>query len=482
MHQNKRMKQTRIKEIPFAEAKAEVERLLPSFQDEEEDIERFALAHLDLACAEMVSDGHRSYCPFCGRFVDEDEFNSDLRDYWEEYAQEEIKQYGDISYMEAIEVTCDQCGCSSWVAFPLDENGKVPDEPDDDALTACGTLDVTRAVAVGGWQRLQQLEVEFESNPVTGWSQTIPSCEAEWWYKPGSPILKVDRKTGKAKITQVEEIVPFYDVVCESVLPELEEMGFRETETSLSDFISYYMKSPFLKQAMMEGKTHLIPSNRLKDFITYGPSVRVALRHGFDPEKVPWGDFFDNVKALKDLGKDLRNPVFLCPPDFRKAHLENIMALERRRKKEEAEREHEYALRKLESLMDEGEKNESYIRRMAPYFGIVLTDGTLTARPLKDLKEFAEEGEAMHHCVFRMNYFDESKRCLILSVRDPKGERVETVEVNLKDFTVAQARGKYNVDSPFHEEVLKLIADGMNKIRAAAKEAKRIRKTDPAVA
>ncbi|MBR3021578.1 MAG: PcfJ domain-containing protein [Bacteroidaceae bacterium] len=72
----------------------------------------------------------------------------------------------------------------------------------------------------------------------------------------------------------------------------------------------------------------------------------------------------------------------------------------------------------------------------------------------------------MHHCVFSNAYYDVKNRpyCLILSAK-VAGERVETIEVDLKDYSVIQSRGKHNQSSPYHERILQLMNSNMWQIK-----------------
>jgi hypothetical protein len=78
----------------------------------------------------------------------------------------------------------------------------------------------------------------------------------------------------------------------------------------------------------------------------------------------------------------------------------------------------------------------------------------------------AEEGTAMHHCVYQMGYY-KKLNSLILSAKDNQGNRIETVEVNTLTFEVVQSRGVCNKNTPHHEEIINLVNSNMNLIRQA---------------
>ena len=89
---------------------------------------------------------------------------------------------------------------------------------------------------------------------------------------------------------------------------------------------------------------------------------------------------------------------------------------------------------------------------------------------LQDVEEFAEEGQAMKHCVFANRYYDLKRHpdSLILSARDADNKRVETVEINIKTFDVIQSRGKCNQDTALHPLILKLLKKYMPLVRKTA--------------
>ena len=54
---------------------------------------------------------------------------------------------------------------------------------------------------------------------------------------------------------------------------------------------------------------------------------------------------------------------------------------------------------------------------------------------------------------------------LILSFRDSEGERVETVEIDLKTFSIIQSRGVCNKSTKHHNEIIDLVNANMGQIR-----------------
>lgn len=107
--------------------------------------------------------------------------------------------------------------------------------------------------------------------------------------------------------------------------------------------------------------------------------------------------------------------------------------------------------------------DEADVKDKEKFFGIVITDGELFIQVLKSVTEFFEEGKSMHHCVFANEYY-KKKDSLILSAK-VAGERKETIEVNLKTFSIVQSRSAFNKSSEYHARIIELMNKNMNLIR-----------------
>ena len=108
-------------------------------------------------------------------------------------------------------------------------------------------------------------------------------------------------------------------------------------------------------------------------------------------------------------------------------------------------------------------ENAEYVKDKGKFFGVLIADGELSIQVLKSVTEFFEEGESMHHCVFANEYY-KKKDSLILSAK-VAGERKETIEVNLKTFSIVQSRSAFNKSSEYHARIIELMNKNMNLIR-----------------
>ena len=95
---------------------------------------------------------------------------------------------------------------------------------------------------------------------------------------------------------------------------------------------------------------------------------------------------------------------------------------------------------------------------------MVLTDGLIECRVLRDIKAFEEEGKMMDHCVFRCKYYDKPYS-LILSARI-NDARIETIEVDLTNYTIKQCYGKHDQFTMHHQRILDLVTSQMDTIKA----------------
>ena len=152
----------------------------------------------------------------------------------------------------------------------------------------------------------------------------------------------------------------------------------------------------------------------------------------------------------------MRNAYYVCPNNLKKAHDVYVAKKGRDDEKERKERD----IQRLLELKDAAQK---YIEEKSKFFDLKLSDGKIIVVPLKNIEEFKQEGDIMHHCVFTNEYF-KKKDSLILSARIGK-KRIETIEVNLKTLDVVQSRGVCNNNTEYHERIIQLVKKNINLIR-----------------
>ncbi len=180
-------------------------------------------------------------------------------------------------------------------------------------------------------------------------------------------------------------------------------------------------------------------------------SVRICHRNHYRVKDVRM--WLDHLQTLRSLGLDTHNAKYVCPKNLRKAHEEMTKRLNRQREKAEAERR---AKQYAEQLKRMEKDRADYVKRLGDLLTIALKGRNLSIRPLQSVDEFAEEGKAMHHCVFANGYYKQPNT-LILSAKDGKGNRLATIEYNTKRYAIEQCRAACNAVPKRDTEIRTLI-------------------------
>lgn len=187
----------------------------------------------------------------------------------------------------------------------------------------------------------------------------------------------------------------------------------------------------------------------------FAHSIRIARRNKYRIKDASM--WFDYLDLLAYFNLDTHNAHYVCPRRLKAAHDRLQKRKEAREAKKRAEeKRREAALWEKQYQKDKGK-----------YFGICFGDEEVTIAVITSVADMAEEGAAMHHCVYTARYFNKPES-LILSARDSSGKRLETVEVNLKTFQVVQSRAKCNETTAYHDRILNLIDRNIHLIRQAS--------------
>ena len=187
----------------------------------------------------------------------------------------------------------------------------------------------------------------------------------------------------------------------------------------------------------------------------------IAKRHGFVFNEETTSLWLDMVYAIIVCKYDWHNPFYIAPADLRATHDRFINMMIRKQQENRLTREYLKVQRELERNKT---INEQYIKRRKRFYDMVLTDGLIECRVLRDVEAFCEEGMAMAHCVFKCRYF-EKPYSLILSARI-NNQRVETIEVDLTNYTIKQCYGKHDQFTMHHKRIIDLVTSQMDTIKA----------------
>ena len=221
-----------------------------------------------------------------------------------------------------------------------------------------------------------------------------------------------------------------------------------------------WAKTPYYETLWKAGEQELFKNfmngNYRRRLENYKDSIRVARRHRYEIKDVQmWLDYVDE---LRELGMDDRSPRYICPKDLRAAH---AVTSEKIRRKRNAEQE-------AKERKEIAQREEAYGKHIAPYLGLCFVAGDIEVRPLPTVMSVYEEGKAMHHCIYRMKYW-QREDTLLMSARDKEGKRLESIEVNLRDYKVLQSRGLQNQPTEQHDTIVGLIKKNMDQIKRIRK-------------
>lgn len=180
-------------------------------------------------------------------------------------------------------------------------------------------------------------------------------------------------------------------------------------------------------------------------------AVRICHRNHYEMKDPSlWLDY---IQLLRYFNLDVHNAHYVCPDDLRAEHQ---VLLERKQREEERRRAERIAKEYAERLEKMEKEKEAYQKRWGGVLMLALTGKDLSVRPLQTIDEFAAEGAAMHHCVFANGYYKGPN--MILSAKDSEGNRLATIEYDIRNGKIVQCRAACNQVPERDKEIRRLIA------------------------
>jgi hypothetical protein len=251
-----------------------------------------------------------------------------------------------------------------------------------------------------------------------------------------------------------------YDIIPDTVYPRIKVLdkikrhGFNGCFNDIAPAALFYLllsdnRIETLMKAKQYALTRYFVYKGIKYIDRYWPSIKICLRNGYTADDVSlWCDY---VNMLAALGKDTLNAVYVCPADLRKEH-DRYMILQQ---KHDDRIRHEKAIAKAEQY------RERFIAEKSRFFGITISDGALSVSVIDSMEGIIEEGETMHHCVFRSDYHLKTDSLILSATID--GVRIETVELSLSTFKVLQSRGVCNSHTEHHDSIIALVESNRHR-------------------
>lgn len=342
-------------------------------------------------------------------------------------------------------------------------------------ITTCEEFQVIRFIDVMAYYEVGKEPYYASSEIVQYW--ILPNGEYETMAKLRAQFF--GSYNDSWSWTSAMEIRPKTNATCYSLippkiyprmklLPEIKRNGFKGGFHGLAPFRMFYLlltdsKAETLLKAKQYSLLKYYPE-RSQSINQHWASIKICIRNKYKVKDASiWLDYLD---LLSHFGKDLRNAKYVCPKDLSKEH--DRLVRKQRGVDERAE------LNEKKRRAAEFEKQFRELKKQ--FFGIYFEDGNIKVKVLTSVKAHVQESDVMHHCVFSNNYHLKPDS-LIMSA-SVNGKKTETVEVNLKTFTVVQSRGKFNKNTAYHDRIISLVNKNMHLIKERLKPKKNGTKKD----
>lgn len=243
--------------------------------------------------------------------------------------------------------------------------------------------------------------------------------------------------------------------------PEYSKYGINHKLQGISfiSAIERVPRDPHLETLLKCKRYELFDFAINKSIHRYWPSIKICIRNKYKiKDPILWTDYLD---LLIYFGKDLRNPLYVCPKNLKKEH-DRLMVKKQLIISRQNEEKRKKNIKKAQ---------EQFSRKIKPFLGLSFQEGDLKIKVLETVQEFVTEGELLNHCLFT-NEYHLKKNTLILSARiDDKP--IETIEVCLKKFKVLQARGFNNQPTDHHDLIVAIVERNMRRILVRSNHKKR---------
>ena len=195
------------------------------------------------------------------------------------------------------------------------------------------------------------------------------------------------------------------------------------------------------------------------DIDKYWNTIKIAKRNGYDFKDVRM--WFDYIKMLERMGKDLNSPSLIAPQDLKTAHDEYVEKVNRQRVKEQKEANRKKA-----------EADQAKFEELkGKYIGLSMSDGTIRLHTLDSVAEYYDEGTRQHICVGSSGYY--LKEDTLVFTATMGGRTIATVEISLKDFSIIQCRAFANGVCEYAEQIAGII-NANKKMIAERTESRRV--------
>lgn len=187
-----------------------------------------------------------------------------------------------------------------------------------------------------------------------------------------------------------------------------------------------------------------------EDVDKYWDTIKVARRNGYKVEDSQM--WFDYIRMLERMGKDLHSPSLICPTDLKAAHDEYVEKVNRQRIKEQRDADRKKAI----------EDKTKFEELKSRYFGLEMTDGEINIHSLDTIDDYYEVGVSQHICVGSSRYFLKEGSLVMTAYIGKK--QIATIEISLEDFHIIQCRAFANGICEYTDRISQIIASNASLI------------------
>lgn len=257
-------------------------------------------------------------------------------------------------------------------------------------------------------------------------------------------------------------MIPYSSIDIVSLKPEWDRNLLMDVSDlyCLSKLTMAMNKHPYIETLYKQQKELLIKmynSIGLEDIIRYSPEIKVAIRHGYDFKDISlWAD---TIRMAQSFNIDTRNPYYCAPKDTMSLHNRFLNKVNKQREERRVKSELESLRRNIEKYSD------TFNKHVKPFLNLLITDGSIEIRPLRSIEEYCQVGMKMHNCVYACGYFKKTSSLILLATH--QGEIAELIELDLPTGNILQCRGTYNKQTLIHDNIVSLLNNNLNQIKAA---------------
>lgn len=429
--------------------------------------------------AAFSSDGNICYCGKCGN-----RFHTTRK------LEYQVKSYRDNPCQLCARKSCPHSGLREEGAGDRFECVTFHNIREDDYLTKCpvcnskvrlkisDTSTIRQSVKAyafcvhEGIQLLRLFQFDFTFTKGNPMNVEIKSPVTQWISEKGKVVttkscdqllssFNKDIFLFSKKIYPQYQFTPFLKKRGIGMLPESQIKDMMKCEVKLFrrkggiiKVIKDLLRYPFVETLVKRGDFQMLYSlysYKRRIIKTVIPSYFIALRHGYLPEdRKLW---ISMILIYKEVGKDIRNPHFICPTNLNEGYDKAMKILNQKEEKERKRREKEC----------ERYRQDKFLKFKGNFFNLEFGNDNLKIVSLNSISEYKEESQIMHNCVYSGGYYLDPDT-LVLSVRK-EGNRVADVEICLETFRILHCLGPGNEPVPYHEKIEALINENMTLIK-----------------